>query len=440
MFYIVDEVPGAGKTCAAINFINSTPRSSRFLFVTPFISEVERICDRCGFIQPPDELIIEKPDKEKEKRKAYKRVEIRKLIAKGKNIATTHSLFSLFDDQTIEMLRSKNYILILDEALEVVEPWDVIEYDVEMMLNTYCYTDDRGLVKWREDKMDYPDEGGVYSEIKKELTSNIIAVGKNKSAVQMFPIEYFRAFKDVYILTYLFQGSPQRMYFDYHNIEYTKLYISGDSIESYQFTDEPQSNHDVNYSDLITIIGGKINRIGEDQSLSYSWYRQQIESGDELGHLEELAKNTENFYKNKMLKSGLSSRYYLWTTFKDAKKYIKGKTFSERQFLSYTARATNNYSSRKALAYLINKRMNPIIRNFFKAFDITVDEDTYSTNEMIQWIWRSAIRTGEHIYIYIPSLRMRKLLIRWIEDNSNVTISNKSDLLMKGMKLCGRKK
>lgn len=429
----MDQVPGSGKTCAAINFINNAPRSSHFLFVTPFISEVNRICIRCGFEQPPDELVIEKPDKEKEKRKAYKRVEIRKMIYKGKNIATTHSLFSLLDDQTIEILKSKNYILILDEALEVVEPWDVIEYDVDIMLQSYCYTDDMGLVRWREDKMDYPDDGGVYSEIKKELTNKTIAVSKNKSAVRMFPISYFKSFKDVYILTYLFQGSPQRMYFDYHNIEYKSLYVAGDSVETYRFTDNKQSCSETNYANLITIVGGKINRIGEEQSLSYGWYKEQIKSNDALGYLKEIGKNTENFYKHK---TNLSSRYYLWTTFKDAKKYIKGdnRTFSENQFLSYTARATNNYSSRKALAYLINKRMNPIIGNFFKAFDIEVDEDTYSTNEMIQWIWRSAIRKGESVQIYIPSSRMRRLLIQWIENNSSTEVADKTHLLKRQMK------
>ena len=281
--------------------------------------------------------------------------------------------------------------------------------------------------------MDYPDEGGVYSEIKKELTNKTIAVSENKSAVKMFPVEYFKSFKDVYVLTYLFQGSPQRMYFDYHNIEYVNMYIAGNSVETYRFTDDKQSPRKINYTDLITITEGKINQIGEDQSLSYKWYEKQIQSDDALGYLKEIGKNAENFFKHK---TKLSSKYYLWTTFKDARRYIKGdsRTFSETQFLSYTARATNNYSSRKVLAYLINKRMNPIIRNFFKSFSITVDEDTYSTNEMIQWIWRSAIRKGEKIQIYIPSLRMRTLLVRWVENNSTTEVINKKQLLKRQMK------
>ena len=34
---------------------------------------------------------------------------------------------------------------------------------------------------------------------------------------------------------------------------------------------------------------------------------------------------------------------------------------------------------------------------------------------MLQWIWRSRIRKGENINIYIPSMRMRQLLKNWLD-------------------------
>jgi len=39
---IVDAIMGAGKTSAAINLINNNP-DKLFLFVTPYLSEVDRI-------------------------------------------------------------------------------------------------------------------------------------------------------------------------------------------------------------------------------------------------------------------------------------------------------------------------------------------------------------------------------------------------------------
>ena len=37
---------------------------------------------------------------------------------------------------------------------------------------------------------------------------------------------------------------------------------------------------------------------------------------------------------------------------------------------------------------------------------------------MVQWIWRSAIRDGNEVNLYIPSRRMRELLIGWIDSVS----------------------
>jgi hypothetical protein len=43
-----------------------------------------------------------------------------------------------------------------------------------------------------------------------------------------------------------------------------------------------------------------------------------------------------------------------------------------------------------------------------------MDKEAYALSEMVQWIWRSAIRKGEDIWIYIPSRRMRTLLQDWL--------------------------
>ena len=40
---IVDMVCGGGKTSAAINLINNAPKENKFLYITPYLTEVERI-------------------------------------------------------------------------------------------------------------------------------------------------------------------------------------------------------------------------------------------------------------------------------------------------------------------------------------------------------------------------------------------------------------
>jgi hypothetical protein len=46
---------------------------------------------------------------------------------------------------------------------------------------------------------------------------------------------------------------------------------------------------------------------------------------------------------------------------------------------------------------------------------VNIDEETWALSELIQWLFRSAIREENEINIYIPSKRMRSLLQEWLE-------------------------
>ena len=83
---IVDALPGAGKTSAAINYINSTPDDIRILYITPFLDEVQRIINSCP----------EKKFKQPEMH-GSKLNDIKQLFNKGYNIVSTHALFLKFD-------------------------------------------------------------------------------------------------------------------------------------------------------------------------------------------------------------------------------------------------------------------------------------------------------------------------------------------------------
>ena len=40
---------------------------------------------------------------------------------------------------------------------------------------------------------------------------------------------------------------------------------------------------------------------------------------------------------------------------------------------------------------------------------------TYALSILIQWVFRSAIRNGQEVWLYLPSARMRGLLAGWLE-------------------------
>jgi hypothetical protein len=106
------------------------------------------------------------------------------------------------------------------------------------------------------------------------------------------------------------------------------------------------------------------------------------------------------------------SELHMWTTFKTYQTKLKGKGYT-KGFVPCTSRATNQYSHKTNCAYTINRYLNPFYKNFFSQRGISINEDKFALSEMLQWIWRSAIRNDESINLYIPSERMRTLLIEF---------------------------
>jgi len=60
--------------------------------------------------------------------------------------------------------------------------------------------------------------------------------------------------------------------------------------------------------------------------------------------------------------------------------------------------------------------MNPIEKHFFHQHDVLIDEDLLALSDLLQWIFRSAVREGKPVQIYVPSRRMRTLLIKWLNN------------------------
>ena len=103
----------------------------------------------------------------------------------------------------------------------------------------------------------------------------------------------------------------------------------------------------------------------------------------------------------------------MYTTFKDYRKYVKAAGYT-KGFVSCNAKATNDYRNKKTLAYLINLYPYPQLIQFFEMNGVELNQDLYAISELLQWIWRSAIRDGECIDLYLPSVRMRELLGMWV--------------------------
>lgn len=392
---IVDAICGAGKTSAAINFINSSNDDVHFLYITPYLSEVERIIDSC-------------PDKHFKQPKEYgtKLNGIKSLFNKGYNIVSTHALFTNFDEEIMDLIKLYGYTLIMDEVAEVVTVLDISEDDLNTILEKYTVIGKGNILKWTAENYK-----GEFEKYKRLCELDAIGIYGDQALLWLLPVKTFTSFKEIYILTYMFDCQVQRSYYDYYNIEYNYIYVKGDCIYNYSFSEDEVKYKMKDYSKLIHILeNDKLNQMGEaNGSLSSSWYRRN-ENND---CMKQIKNNLYNFFHN-ITKT--TTKYNLWTTFVKYKDKIKGKGYA-KGFLPCYARAMNTYKECTALAYTINRYFDPRLKNFFLINGIRVEEDQYALSELIQWIFRSALRDGKEINLYIPSKRMRTLLKDWIEEN-----------------------
>ena len=206
----------------------------------------------------------------------------------------------------------------------------------------------------------------------------------------------------------MFNSQMQKYYYDYYQLPYEFMGVSKDG--GYHFTDDfVSSTPERDYRRLIHVLDSdKMNRIGDRRTdLSLSWFDRNQNNAAPA----ELKKNIYNFFVNVR---ECKTKDCLWTTFKDYKSKLQGKGYT-KGFLEIGARATNDYKDRTSVAYIANRYMNPLIKKFFQQHGVEVDEDGFALSEMLQFIWRSAIREENEIWIYIPTIRMRTLLIDWIE-------------------------
>lgn len=405
---IVDAIMGAGKTQSIMNYINQS--DNRFLVITPFLDEIVRYrkyCKSKNFKSPKFENKQSKLDN------------IKTLIERGENIVSTHALFQKFDSELIDICRAQNYTLIMDEVANVIDEYSITKQDFEILKNTYVIINpETKQLIWKEK---YADYHGKFDNEKRLCELGSLVCYGNDLMVWLFPIETFNSFRTIFILTYEFKLQLQKYYYDYYGLKYKFWSVAGNDLDNYCLVDyEPDKNYlNYNYENLIHICElDKMNMIGDrDSDLSKTWYSRNKNNAS----MKVLKNNISNFFRN--IRNDSSSDN-IWTTFKDYQSFLKGKGYT-KGYLPLNSRATNEYRDRTSVVYPVNRYLNPFVKNFFISNNIDINEDGYALSEMLQFIWRSAIRDGKEIWVYIPSVRMRKLLTIWIKNNSIIKTENK---------------
>ena len=184
-------------------------------------------------------------------------------------------------------------------------------------------------------------------------------------------------------------------------------------------------------SELIKIVDiPRLNCIGDDPfALSKSWWEKQWKEYKHLADYDHKTKTYRDAEASKSTPMGIMRRniysYFMYEHrdipaedklcggFKITEDCIKRKGFLD-SFLVFNATAINDYGNRHFLAYPVNVFLPRELTYYYKEVNMPAKEEDFALISMIQWIWRSAIRNGEEIYIYVPSFRIRRLPKEWI--------------------------
>jgi len=412
---VVDSIMGSGKTVTAIKEMNKT---RKVVYVTPFLSEVDRVLANVKEAVTPEDF----RNNSGKNHKASKITDLKRIIDGGHNkIVITHSLFMLIPSRDMENLFS-DYVLILDEVITPVEVLNIKRDDIKMLLESNRIStigeDHKVVINYENfNRYDPYLNKGLKTLIKKTEEGEVFVYGDaEKGILQIFVWEFslsiFQSFKDIYVLTYLFKGTYMEAFFLKYGIDRKVIHNDKEGITDDKIREK--------YKSLITVLDGKFNDFAKGK---YALSKKNIdkmnkESKTSLGYKMKNIINRETKLKTSEL---------IWTTYKGEGKR-KGRIYVylheeisasgyKTNFVPINSRATNIYREKKGAIYLANRYPNPVITNFFFVGinEVLLDIDLWALGEMLQWLWRSCIRDNNEVTFWIPSKRMRKLFIQWLD-------------------------
>ena len=179
---VVDSPCGYGKSSWAIQYMNDNEDIS-FIYITPFLDEVKRIKEECT------RRIFKEPIQNGN----GKMENLLTLLSEGTNIATTHALFKNMDERCIQYLKNNEYVLIMDEVVDVVQEVDIKKDDIDMLIRDgkIKVLDDNRII-WIEENYD-----GSFNKYKLHLKNGDCYLFQNSIIMWTFPTKILKLFKHI---------------------------------------------------------------------------------------------------------------------------------------------------------------------------------------------------------------------------------------------------
>lgn len=441
-----DALMSSGKTTKIIDYMVTASSANnllkvdneKFIYVSPYLAEAHRIaattCDGTDSQSPVvdangkyvydatlPQSVLEFRHPNNKNKDGSKLSSMMDLISAKENIVSTHTLLNSLEAEALE--QCKDYTLVIDEAIVAYEidstlPSKTINRYLEN--NVLSLLDDGITLKFhRENFGRYDGDDENYDSTKdtecyefaKACDKGLLYKFNNK-IIRKFDVDVLTKFKKVIIMTYMFKGSMFDLLLQQAKLNVEIEYF-GKTVESIRHL------ININMNEKDNAIGdygldAKGNKSKVKHTLTSNYFKKDRANGNKTSTM--MYNKLWNMWQQR---DKVEPSRRLWTCFSDDKmKVSKGKGKTNRygnQWIAFNTRATNDYAEADHLAFLVNVFLDS---NFIKASSadgFSVSQDHHATSILVQWLFRSAIRNGKPIDLYIPSERMRDLLLAWLD-------------------------
>ena len=426
---VLDVLMGSGKSYASLRYIEGmalADKQVKWVFCTEFLSEIAtrtveneqakhlwRTPEKVGEETKMDDFInlLEEPN-----------VQL---------IAITHVLLKQASTNVVvqKLVADNGWCLFLDETIECISAYGGITYaefmwhkdEGRISIDDSAY----GRVQWLDDSvLDYDTKEMAIGRMLKAQDNLYAHInGKQLSLVTIAPKTMFTMWYRVILSTYQFEDTLMDAYFKMKQIEWKPC----TDIVCYRVT----TKEDVKKN--ITMIK-KYDKAWYYTPFSSGWYGDKATS-DDYAELNNTIRNIGNAYGCKgkpelfgytLPKSALGKQtdkrkiqpkgYKHTECLVDSDgTVIKGSVCKKRSgHIPCNARASNEYASKVVMVHAYDRHPHVSVINYLRGVGVQYSKERFALNELLQWLWRSAIRNGEPIHVAILSNRMRTLFLSWL--------------------------
>lgn len=451
---VVESLMGNGKTFATLRYIEQQAldnKNSRWIYCTEYLSEIEKrtkdeksLCRNLWRTPTEDD-------------KTQKFIELL-LEPKVQLIAITHALLLVASKNSYvnSLIKAKGYNLFLDETIELINPYTKCLYGDFLMWQSegkVKVVEPLGKVEWV-----YKGDGSKglatsFDKFAADLQGGLIyssVDGKRVSLVEIEDEIIFNQFDRVILATYQLENTLFDAY----------LRLKGINKVLCKDIQCSRSNTKQNIRSLITQHTKYYPKF-RNKSMSSTWWKGETTTTDDFGNKKSSKGATVEDYKliNNTIRNigdstgckgnahmlgftvpgsniGVASNakniapkgYPSTVCFVeesnteldvDGKPKLivtKEKDKAKSTYIPCNSRACEDYKNKVVMVHAFSRYPMQQVANYLTSKNIEYSSEVFALNELLQWLWRSAIRDGNPITVSILSERMRDLFNNWLNE------------------------